>query len=109
MILSSERNRPRRSYAYVVLPLGSVIDARRPRPYLPLVASSWVRVIDSVGVPARFAAADMMRFAASKVRVVVAAFASVVEMRFPAGSYAYDVVPLTGLSCWCRRPKSSNA
>jgi hypothetical protein len=41
------------------------------------------------------------------VRAVVAPFASVVAVMFPAASYAYVVVPVTGLTWRSIRPKSS--
>ena len=62
----------------------------------------------SVWLPLRAATALSTRERASYVRVVVAAFASVVVRRFPATSYVYVLVPVTGLTCFVIRRKSSN-
>lgn len=82
--------------------------ATRPSPKRSTPVWSYVHVTTSVAA-AEVDVALVTRFRTSYTRTVVAPLASVTCCRFPAASYEYVVVPVTGLTCVRICPKSSYA
>ena len=102
---ASQQYLPNGLYAEVRKWYFDVAHATFPWPFA--AGSSYDQVTVSVDAPDRDEVAEVTRERASYILAVVAPFVSTVVMRFPPGSYAYVVVPVTGLVCRIMRPKSS--